>query len=359
MRIFFKALSALVLTLAVPATVKADVITEWNQNAIRMLGQAKLPSGAPTRALAMMHAAMFEAVNSIEPRFAPYHSPQEASRDASAVAAASAAAYRVLASVIPAQAAALDARHQALTATIPDGPQKAAGIAVGEKAAAMIVALRANDGADFSTDYQPPQGAGMYVKTSGAAMASPSLPKMKPFVMATSDHFRPPPPPQINSAQAIRDLEEVKVLGQKSSASRTQEQTDIAIFHVPPGFLVWNSIGRTVMQARVLDLANSARTMALLNLVLVDAQLAMWDTKYAYHYWRPRTAINASTQKVATAGALAPWEPLLDEPMHPEYPCAHCGIGAAAATLLEGLFGSGPFHFAARTGQLDGALRPY
>src|SRR5262245_16332954 len=168
MRIFFKALSALVLVLGISATAKADVITEWNQTAIRMLGQAKLPSGAPTRALAMMHAAMFEAVNSIDPRFAPYGSPQQVARDASPVAAASAAAYRVLAGVIPAQAAALDARHQALTATIPDGPQKAAGIAVGEKVATMILTLRANDGADFSTDYQPPQGAGMYVRTSGA-----------------------------------------------------------------------------------------------------------------------------------------------------------------------------------------------
>jgi hypothetical protein len=163
----------------------------------------------------------------------------------------------------------------------------------------------------------------------------------------------------VDSAQAIRDLEEVKALGQKSSASRTREQTDIAIFHVPPGFLVWNSIGRTVVQAKALDLPNSARTMALLNFVFMDAQLAIWDTKYAYQYWRPRTAINASSRTVATAAALAPWVPLLDEPMHPEYPCAHCGIGAAAAVVLEGLFGPGPFHFAVRTGQLGDALRPY
>jgi hypothetical protein len=359
MQFHVKALSVLALVVAVPTAAQADVITDWNQTAIRTLLQAKLPSGAPTRALAMMHAAMFEAVNSIEPRYAPYNSAQTVSPGASAEAAASAAAYRVLAAVLPAQESNLESRHQFLTSNIRDASAKAAGVAVGEKAAAAILALRANDGSDFSLEYQARSGSGMYVATSNAAMASPSLSKMKPFVMATSDHFRPPPPPAADSAQAIRDLEEVKVLGQKASAARTRAQTDIAIFHVPPGFLVWNSIARSVVEAKALDLADSARTMALMNFVFIDAQLAIWDAKYAYNLWRPRTAINAGVQQVATAGAPVLWEPLLNEPMHPEYPCAHCGVGAAAATALEGLFGSGPFHFAARTGQLGGAVRAY
>ena len=353
--------TALLVVATPSSSVRADIITDWNQAAIAALVQAKLPTGAPTRALAVMHAAMFEAVNSIEPRYAPYGASLNAPNGASAVAAASAAAYRVLADVLPGQSAALEARHKALTANLAESPEKAAGVAVGERAAAVILAARATDGADYATDYAPRTGTSMYALTSSSAMASPLLGKMKPFVLAKSDQFRPPPPPAHDSAQHMRDLEEVKALGQKASATRTRAQTDIAQFHVPPGFLVWNSIARAAVQAKALDLTSSARAMALLNFATMDGQISIWDTKYNYHFWRPRTAINAggAAVKVATAGAAPLWEPLLPEPMHPEYPCAHCGIGAAAATVLEGLFGPGPFHFAVSTGMLGGAIRPY
>ena len=355
------AFSAAVLTLLIPSSADADIITDWNQTAARALVDAKLPTGEPTRALAAMHAAIFEAVNSIENRYAPYSASFSAPPGSSAAAAASAAAYRVLAAIIPAQAAALEARHKELTAPIPESAGKAAGLAVGEQAAAAVLTARQADGADYSTDYKPRTEPGMYALTATAAMASPSLGKMKPFVLARSDQFRPPPPPALDSAQAIRDLEEVKALGQKTSATRTSAQTTIAQFHVPAGYLVWNSIARAAVQAKALDLVSSARAMALLNFATIDAQIAIWDTKYNYHAWRPRTAINAEggAVRVASASAASLWEPLLAEPMHPEYPCAHCGIGAAAATVLEGLFGAGPFHFAVSTGTLGGVVRPY
>ena len=355
------AFSAAVLNVAIPSSAQADIITDWNQAAIAALAQAKLPAGEPTRALAVMHAAMFEAVNSIDPRYAPYSASLSAPKGASAPAAASAAAYRVLADVLPGQSAALEARHKALTANIAESPEKAAGVELGERAAAAILAARAKDGADYSTDYKPHTGLGMYVLTSSSAMASPSLGKMKPFVLAKADQFRPPAPPAHDSIQALRDIDEVKVLGQKASTTRTRAQTDIAQFHVPPGFLVWNSIARAAVQAKALDLVSSARAMALLNFATMDGQIAIWDAKYTYNFWRPRTAINGvgASIKVASAVATPAWEPLLSEPMHPEYPCAHCGIGAASATVLEGLFGAGPFHFAASTGMLGGAIRPY
>jgi hypothetical protein len=355
------AFSAAVFNLVIPSAADADIITDWNQTAARALLDAKLPTGEPTRAFAVMHAAIFEAVNSIENRYAPYSASLSAPAGSSPAAAASAAAYRVLVAIIPAQASALEARHKELTATIPESAGKAAGLAVGEQAAAAILAARKADGADYSTDYKSRTEPGMYAVTSTAAMGSPSLGKMKPFVLARSDYYRPPPPLALDSAQALRDLEEVKALGQKTSASRTSAQTAIAQFHVPPGYLVWNSIARAAVQAKALDLVSSARAFALLNFATMDAQIAIWDTKFNYHAWRPRTAINAGggAIRVASAGSASLWEPLLAEPMHPEYPCAHCGIGAAAATVLEGLFGSGPFHFAVSTGTLGGVVRPY
>jgi hypothetical protein len=357
-----RVLAAVLLTCAISPSAQADVVTDWNETAVPALVQAKLPSGAPTRALAMMHAAMFEAVNSIHPRYAPYSASIGVSKGASADAAASAAAYRILAHVLPEQASSFEARHQALIAHVKDETSKAAGITVGEKAAAAIQALRASDGADFSTAYTPRVGPGIYVLTSKAPVASPLLGKMKPFVLARADQYRPPAPPAIDSFQFIRDVDEVKALGARASALRTQAQTEIGLFHAPPGFPVWNSIGRFVVRTKALDVGDAARVMALLNFAILDSQLAIWDAKYAYNAWRPRTAINATgtigTQQLAAAAATQ-WEPLVIEPMHPEYPCAHCGVGSAAATVLESLFGTGPHHFAARTGAIGGAIRPY
>jgi len=132
----------------------------------------------------------------------------------------------------------------------------------------------------------------------------------------------------------------VKALGEKDSAIRTKAQTDIARYHAPPGFIVWNSIARHAVQAKALDLVNSARAMALVNFGISDAVSAIFDAKYTYNAWRPVTAIRAS-------GSASDWTALLPEPMHPEYPCAHCGVGAAASTVLQRLFGSGPFPFSA------------
>ena len=188
-------LPAVFLACAIPASVQADVITDWNETAVPALIQAKLPTGTHPRALALMHAAMFEAVNSITPQFAPYSASMSAPAGASAEAAASAAAYRILSAILPAQASAFETRHQALTAHITDNAGKAAGVALGEKVASALLALRASDGSDFSTTYTPPVGPGMYVLTSKSAMASPLLGKMKPFVLAKGDQYRPAAPP--------------------------------------------------------------------------------------------------------------------------------------------------------------------
>jgi hypothetical protein len=310
----------------------------------------------------MMHAAMFDAVNSIQPKYAPYIGKVPAPAGASPIAAASAAAYRVLANQAPAATAGtIEQRLKDLTQAIPDGPNKTAGMQVGEAAAQAILAARSNDGADFSSDYVVTSGPGAYILTAQAPMLSPSMGKMKPFVLDAASQFRPGPPPPIDSPQAVRDLAEVKILGEAGSQQRTAQQTIIAQFHLPPGATVWNSIGRAAIQTQTPDLVDSARLMALLNFAIMDSQMAIYEAKYHYNYWRPRTAIKASSsllQPASTAPA-AEWAPLIPEPMHPEYPCAHCGVGAAAATVMEHVFGYAPFHFAVSTGTLNGLSRPY
>jgi hypothetical protein len=325
---------------------------------------AKLPSGAPHRILAMMHAAMFDAVNSIQPKYAPYLGSLPAASGASPAAAASAAAYLVLADQIPAAAPDLAQRLHDLTDAIPESAGKSAGLQVGEAAAQAILTVRSDDGADFSSDYVVTTGPGAYALTSQAQMFSPSLGKMKPFVLETASQFRPPPPPPVDSSQALRDIAETKLLGEAGSSRRTADQTLIAQFHLPPGTVVWNSIGRAAVETKSHDLVDSARVMALLNFALIDGQMAIYDAKYHYNYWRPRTAINAAgglvqTASTASAAPTEQWTPLIPEPLHPEYPCAHCGVGAAAATVMEHAFGYAPFHFEVSTGALNGMKRPF
>jgi hypothetical protein len=176
-----------------------------------------------------------------------------------------------------------------------------------------------------------------------------------------ASQFRPGPPPPIDSPQAIRDVAEVKVLGEAGSTKRSPEQTIMAQFHLPPGAAVWNSIARSAIQTKNLDLVDSARVLALINFAIMDSQMAIYEAKYQYNYWRPRTSIKASISEVQSASAASSpdWTPLIAEPMHPEYPCAHCGVGGAAAAVMEHVFGYAPFHFKVSTGTLNGLTRPY
>src|SRR5262249_49390936 len=151
--------------------------------------------------------------------------------------------------------------------------------------------------------------------------------RIAPWIMTRGDQYRPGPPPALDSEQWQHDVTETMTLGGKDSVKRTDEQTVIARFHSPPEFPVWNAIARSLVEDKKLGLAASARMFALLNLAMADAHIAVYDAKYAYNFWRPVTAIRAAAAGAATA---ANWEPLIAVPMHPEYPCAHCTLGAAA-----------------------------
>jgi hypothetical protein len=173
--------------------------------------------------------------------------------------------------------------------------------------------------------------------------------------MARGDQYQPAPPPALDSEQWKRDLAETMALGGKDSAKRTDEQTVVAKFHAPPEFPVWNAIARSVVGEKKLGLAASARVFALINLAMADAHIAVYDAKYTYDFWRPVTAIRASSAGIA---ADAGWEPLIAVPMHPEYPCAHCTVGAAARAVLEAELGSA-VPFAIGTDALPGTTRHY
>ena len=332
-------LAAFVILLA-PIVVVADAVTEWNEKTIAASAKAKELPAAASRTVAIVHTAMFDAVNSVEGRYSPYKFKVSAPSGSSPEAAGVAAAHTALLKLFPEQKADLDAAFAASLAKIPDGNGKTAGISVGEEVAAKILALRASDGADAPTSYRPVTAAGAYVST--ALPISSEWGHSTPWVMDRSSQFRPAPPPSLTGSVWASDYNEVKDLGNKKSTVRTAEQTDIARFWILAGPASWEPLVRHLASAPGRTLLQNARLFALVELATADAYIAVFEAKYAFQFWRPITAIRNGDIDGNDATIRVPdWEPTIDTPLHPEYPCAHCINSAAVRAVLESEFGVG------------------
>jgi len=326
--------------MAAPAAHAGDVVTEWNQKAGAAVVEAKVYPFAGGRAMSMVHVAMFDAINSIEGRYSPYKVKVAAPAGSSAEAAGVAAAHTVLVKLFPEQKASFDAAYAASLAQIPDGSGKTAGIGVGEEVAGKILALRAADGADAPNTYRPNTAPGVYVPTT-LPIAS-QWGNVTPWVMERGSQFRPAAPPDLKSAEWARDYNEVKDLGGKKSTTRTAEQTEAARFWVITGPQSWDSLLRELAAAPGRTLVQNARLFALVEMAGADAYISVFEAKYAFNLWRPITAIrNGDMDGNDATSRDAGWEPLIDTPLHPEYPCAHCITSAAVRAVLESEFGTG------------------
>jgi len=330
-------LSLLVLGLAVP--VVADVITDWNEKAQPIVAAYSLAAPA-YRDMAMMHVAMFQCVNAIEPLYQPYKTTPQAPPTTSKEAAASVAAATVLSRLHPSDAAKLDAMLQEYLAQIPDGQGKSDGVALGRRVADGVLTLRAGDGADAPDAYRPRTTPGRYVAT--APVVGPMWPKVTPFVLNDMAQFRPGPPVALKSQAWADAYNEIKQFG-KNSTTRTALQTETGRLWFYTGPSTFMPIAIQLSRARQLSVAENARLFALLSMATHDAIGAVLEAKYHYEFWRPVTAIrngdidgNPKTERDAT------WEPLGPTPMHPEYPCAHCIVAHAAGTVMQAFFGTGP-----------------
>jgi hypothetical protein len=330
-------LSALVCAAWLPAAAHADAVADWNEKAVAAVYAARLSPDAQARALAIVHVAIFEALNSITPRFTPYRGRLPVEAGASPEAATAAAAHQALGKLFPDQAKDFDAALQAALARLPDGAAKANGIRLGERAAAAMLAEREQDGATAAITYRPFTMPGKYVPTQ--MPVSSTWHAVRPFALKSGDQFRPPAPYALSSVQWAADYNEVKRLGGKASA-RTPEQNDIARFWVLTGAATYNPVTRHLVTVKGLDLLDSARLFALSAIVTADTAIAIFDAKYAHNFWRPVTAIRNGDIDGNDATALdASWEPMATTPMHPEYPCAHCTFQGAAAGVLQVLYG--------------------
>ena len=338
--------------------VNADVITDWNERAVVAGDKARLGNFPTARAIAMVHLAMFEALNSIEPRYTPYRTRLSVDANASREASAASAAHTVLVRVFPDQAAELDKALQASLAAVPDGSFKTQGVQLGQQAGAAIYAERRDDGSDAPNSYRPFTAAGKYVPT--VLPINSSAGAIRPFSLKSGSQLRPPAPYSLKSAQWAKDFNEVKKMGAKTGSARTAEQTDIARFWEQTGPATYNPVVRQVSTAKALDLLDNARLFALFSMATADATIAIFDAKYTYNFWRPVTAIrNADLDGNNATERDQFWEPIIPTPLHPEYPCAHCISQGSAASVLEAFFGDAVPAFTMTSTTAPGVTRKF
>ncbi len=318
---------------------RTDMIMDWNAKADAIAAEKQITPSPHARALAILHVAMFEAVNAIERRYNPYKLNLTADRSTSKEAAAASAGYHVLVALYPDQKTDLDATFVAILAGIVEGESKTKGVDLGKKAAADIIALRADDGADAPESYRPHTSPGVYVPTM--VPLNSTVGAWTPWTMTASAQFQPAPPPALNSETWTRDLNEIRELGGRNSTTRTAEQTTIGRFWFLTGARTYNPIVRQVATAKDMDVVDCARLYALVAMAGADASISVFDAKYAYYLWRPVTAIRNADQTDNPATPRDPtWLPLGDTPMHPEYPCAHCITSAAVSAVLQSVAGT-------------------
>jgi hypothetical protein len=262
-----KGLFALAMIGASPSAF-ANVITDWDEKGIAAVTpMASLGGTSPymaQRMMAMVHAAMFDAVNSIERRYRPYLVQLPADSATSKEAAAAAAAAAVLATIDAKTAGEMKAALAAYLASIPDGAAKSDGVKLGEAVAARVLEARANDGCDAPDAYRPRTTPGVYVPT--AITISSMWPDMKPFATAKGSQFRPKPPIALQSKEWATDFNELKDYGGQISARRTAQQTEIARFWLVGPPVAYHPFVRQLLTAKQMSVVDSARFMALVSL---------------------------------------------------------------------------------------------
>jgi hypothetical protein len=326
--------------------VRADVLFDWNEVMTTTINDQ--PPPVQNRIAAITQLAVFEAVNAITADYKPYLSTTSAMHGASAEAAVVAAAHTVLANYFPDHGTSLDAARVRSLAAIPEGSPKEAGIAMGEAAAAAMIAARIDDGSDVPEFHSPSSSR------PGEWQLTPDCPpeggvfvhfrNVTPFGMRRADQFRSDPPPALTGRRYTNDYKEVKAVGAIESTERSPDQANVAQFYaVLSDAPLWNTIARQVAAAQSKSLSENARAFALLNMALSDAGVAVLETKYHYNFWRPETAIREGDRDRNPATDPDPsFAPFIVAPCFPGYPSGHATTSYAAREIIERVYGRGP-----------------
>jgi hypothetical protein len=350
------------------AATPVNPVVQWNRTLLVIVRTpgAQPATVHPTRSFAIMHAAIYDAVNAIDRTHKPYLVRLTGvSRFASQDAAAASAAHEVLAALYPKFQTLLDDQLQQSLASIHDGRDKAEGIAIGKTVADQILALRSNDGSSA-----PPVPFVFGSAPGDYQSTPPNFPKqpqfthwshVTPFALERANQFRPGPPPALTSDVYSDVLNEVKSLGIANSTTATSDQALTGHFWNGAIQNYWNEITQTATLRHDLTTAQSARLFALLNLTFADGVIAFYDAKYTYNFWRPVTAIReAATDGNPETLPDPNWLPAVGNTTpDPAYPGAHAVISAAGAAVLISFFGKNHFDFTVTSEVLAGVDRSF
>jgi hypothetical protein len=330
-----------------------DVVLHWNDVLLKAVKTDRTPPPRAARNMAIVHAAIYDAVNATLGTHRAYRVEARPNGAASLEAAAAVAAHRTLLELYPRQVEQFDAALDASLDRVPEGLAKEGGVTLGQQVAEKILEWRADDGSRRRVRYTPRTTPGLWRPTPPGNRAAllPQWRHVLPFAIPDTSRFLPEKPPVLTSAAFTEGFQEVKELGGRDSDKRTAEQTLIAWFWddgegtvTPPGH--WNQIARTVSRQRGLTVAENARLFALLNISMADAAILCWEGKFGFNYWRPITAIrNADLDDNPDTRPERAWDSLLTTPPFPSYPSGHSTFSGAAATALARFFGTDAIPF--------------
>jgi len=325
------------------AAQSVNPVVEWNRTLLMIVRTPKAQPATvhPTRSFAIMHAAIYDAVNAIDRGHRPYlvrltDVPRHASQDA----AAAAAAHDVLVALYPTFSAELDAELQDSLAHLSSRADQAEGVRIGQTAAARLLALRQDDGSSASPiPYAFGANPGDYQSTPSNFPRQPQFTHwshVTPFALPRANMFRPGPPPALTSDKYSDAFNEVKSLGVSGGTTSSPDQALTGRFWNGAIQNYWNEIAQTATEAHHLTTAERARLFALLNFAIADSVIAFYDAKYTYNLWRPVTAIRAAdTDDNPNTVSDPAWLPEVGNTTpDPSYPGAHAVISAAAFDVL-------------------------
>jgi hypothetical protein len=347
------AAAALIVAFGCPAGARGDAVSDWNIAANAAIFSTGPTAHAAVLSTAMVQGAVYDAVNAIAGGYHPYLPTPAADPTYSQDAAAATAAFRVVASLVPAQLATLQTRYDASLAAIPDGPAKTGGIAVGQAAATAMLAARANDGRNGPFTFVPGTAPGAWRTSPPLFLVDPTpwVGYVTPFLLPNAEMLRSDGPNALRSRAYARDFNEVKSLGSLTSTTRTPDQTMAAIFwQAQPGGL-WGGVMRSLSARYGLSTAENARLFAMVSLAAADGAIACWNDKAYWNFWRPIDAIheaasdgNRATRADATWKALfdpaTATVPALTTPGFPDHPAGHGCVSSASLNAMRDFFGT-------------------